>query len=87
MKSFSAGFLGSFLAVILIIGLAAGIGSFVASKKSKIEDRSQLVIELYGELPEYDPPGGVLSAVTGGDVETLTRVLDNLRMAAIGSTA
>jgi protease-4 len=83
VKSFSAGFLGSFLAVLVLVGLAAGIGSCVATKAPTVEDRSQLVIELYGELPEYDPPGGLLSAVTGGDVETLTRVIDNFRKAEV----
>ena len=44
---------------------------------------SYLVIELYGDLPEYDPPGGVMSQLGGGDTETLQRILSNLQKAGV----
>jgi protease-4 len=83
MKSFLSGFLGTVLAMLVVAGLAVGVGSCVANRKPPIEDGSHLLLTLYDDLPEYDPPGGALSALSGGDVETLTRVLDNLDKAAV----
>jgi len=83
MKQFFAGFLGTLFAIIVILAVLLGIGGLAAARKPKIEDGSHLVLELFGDLPEYDPPGGVLSQIGGGDVETLQRVLDNLRKAEV----
>jgi len=83
MKSFLTAFLGSLSAIVLVLALTLGIGSCVAGKKSPIEDGSYLVIELNGELLEYDPPGNLMNEIAGEDVETLQRVLDNLRKAEV----
>jgi protease-4 len=53
----------------------------VVSKKPKIEDHSFLIIEMHGDIPEYDPPGGIMSEIAGGDGETLQRILSNLEKA------
>jgi protease-4 len=83
MRPFLTSFAGSLLAIIVLVGIVAGYGACAANRKSKIEDGSWLVVELNGSLPEYDPPGGVLSSVTQGDSETLQRVLDNLAKAQV----
>jgi protease-4 len=83
MRPFLTSFAGSILAIIVVVGIVAGYGACAANRVSKIEDGSWLVVELNGGLPEYDPPGGVLSSVTQGDSETLQRVLDNLAKAQV----
>jgi protease-4 len=82
MKDLLTSFLGALLAILLIGALTAGIGSCVAGKKSKIEDHSWLIIEMNGDLLEYDPPGGIISEISGGDTETLQRILSNFEKAA-----
>ncbi len=82
MKTFLHSFAGTVLAIVTIIGLVAAVGSCSMNRKAKIEDGSWLLVELNEGLPEYDPPGGPLSAVTQGQPETLQRVLDNMAMAA-----
>ena len=44
---------------------------------------SWLVIDIYGEIHEYDLPVGVMSELMGGKAETLTRILGNMEMAAV----
>ena len=83
MKTFLNSFAGALAAIVILVALVGGYGSCVANRVSKIEADSWLVVELNDALPEYDPPGGVLSNVTQGDTETLQRVLDNLAKAAV----
>ena len=75
LRSFFASFL-AFAAVVLIL---IGVGALaLRGEEEPIEDGSWLVIDLYGEITEYDPPGGVLGEVMGGTPKTLTRILDYL---------
>ncbi len=83
MKHFLHSFLGTVCAVIVLLMLAFGIGSCAVGKKPKIHDDSWLIVEMNGDLLEYHPPGGIMSEITGGDVETLTRILGNLEKAAV----
>ena len=83
MKNFLHSFLGTICAVIVLIVLTLGVGSCVIGKKPKIEDHSWLIVRMTGDLLDYSPPGGIMSEITGGDVETLTRILDNLEKAAV----
>ncbi len=83
MKHFFHSFLGTIFAVTLLLVLAFAIGSCAVGKKPKIEDHSWLVVEMAGDLLEYDPPGGIMSEITGGDTETLNRILTNLEKAAL----
>lgn len=82
MKNFLYSFAGTLCVVVLLVAVTGGYVSCVAGKKAKIESGSWLEIELYGGLLEYDPPGGLMSQISGGEVETLQRVLDNLAKAA-----
>ena len=83
MKSFFVAFLGALLAIIVLVLLVGGIGGYMAGKQPAIEDRSWLIVEMYGDLLEYDPPGGIMSQLVDSDVETLQRILDNLEKAAV----
>ena len=83
MKSFFVAFLGALLAIIVLVLLVGSIGAYMAGKQPAIEDRSWLIVEMYGDLLEYDPPGGIMSQLVDSDVETLQRILDNLEKAAV----
>ena len=83
MKSFFVAFLGALFAIIVLVLLIGSIGGYMAGKQPAIEDRSWLIVEMYGDLLEYDPPGGIMSQLIDGDVETLQRILDNLEKAAV----
>jgi len=54
-----------------------------SSQKSEIEDGSWLVIDIYGSVDEYCPPGGVMSEIVGGKPETLQRILTNLEKVTV----
>jgi len=83
MKHFFQSFLGTVVAVVVLLLLAVAVGSCVVDKKPKIESDSWLIVEMNGDLLEYSPPGGLISEITSGDVETLTRILGNLEKAAV----
>ena len=83
MKTFLSSFAGTLLAILLIGVMAGGYAACVAGKKPKIEDHSYLIIEMHGGLLEYDPPGGIMSQIAGGDAETLQRILGNLEKAQV----
>ncbi len=81
MKNLFTSFLGALLAIVLIGAMTVAIGSCMAGKKSKIEDHAWLIIEMNGDLLEYHPPGGIISEISGGEIETLQRILSNLEKA------
>jgi protease-4 len=81
LKAFLHSFLGALTAIVFLVLIGGGYAACVSGKKPKIEDDSYLVIELYGGLPEYDPPGGLIGQLGGGDTETLQRILSNLEKA------
>ncbi len=83
MKQFFRIFFASFLAIVFLLA-AAGLGvKMKLGKKSKIKDHSYLVVDIYGNLPEYDPPGSGISSMLGGKPETLNRILNNLMKARV----
>ncbi|MFO7608872.1 MAG: S49 family peptidase [Candidatus Krumholzibacteriia bacterium] len=67
----------------VVLALVAGGVWLATNKDKKPEAGSWLVLDLYGEVHEYDPPGGPLGAVMGGDALTLQDLLDNLGKAAV----
>ena len=75
-----------FATILAFVVMAFVIVGFVASKgdtKKKIEDHSYLVVDLYGDIGEYDAPAGIMGEVIGGKPETLQRILGNLEKAAV----
>ncbi|MCK4349269.1 MAG: S49 family peptidase, partial [Candidatus Krumholzibacteria bacterium] len=83
MKSFFRSFFASILAIVILFAVVVGVVAIKSGQKSKIEDHSYLVVDIYGEVLEYDPPGGVMAEILGGGPETLHRILGNLEKAAV----
>jgi len=71
-------FFATILAFVVIVVAAAGIVSSKSGEKKKIETHSYLVIDIYGDITEYDPPTNVMGMAIGGKAETLQRILGNL---------
>ncbi len=82
MRTFWISLGAAVLALILVLGMVVGVVATKMDSKTKIEDHSWLHLDLYGSLPEYDPPSGLVGTLTGGDSQTLQTVLTNLEMAA-----
>ncbi|HSG27326.1 MAG TPA: hypothetical protein VLA34_02510, partial [Candidatus Krumholzibacterium sp.] len=83
MRSFLRSFFASLMAILVVIVVVMGIVVVKSSSKTEIKDNSWLVIDLYGTIDEYSPPGGVMSEIVGGKPETLTRILGNLEKVAV----
>jgi len=72
------------LCTLVIVIVLIGGGVYLAMNKgTSVDDGSWLVLDLYGEVTEYDTPGGPLAQVMGGGGLTLQDLLDNLGKAAI----
>jgi protease IV len=83
MKVFWKCFLATILAFAFMIFVVVGMIASKTEGKKKIEGHSYLVVDIYGDIAEYDPPAGIMGEVMGGKPETLQRVLGNLEKAAI----
>ncbi len=82
MQSFARSLLASFLGFLLVLTLVLGIAAWRLDTQTGIEKHTWLHLDLYGSLPEYDPPAGLTGAL-GGGAQTLQSVLTNLEMAAV----
>ena len=82
MKAFFRSFFASLLAIVVVIAVVVAVIAAKSSQKSKIKDHSYLVVDIYGEIPEYNPPAGIMGEILGGKPETLQRILGNLEKAA-----
>ncbi len=82
MKFFWVSLAAAVLALVLVVGIILGLAAWKLDSKSDIEDHSWLHLDIYGSLPEYDPPSGLAGALTGGDNQTLQSILTNLEMAS-----
>jgi protease-4 len=83
MKAFLRSFIASFLALVVLLAAAIGAVAAKDSFKPKIRDHSYLVVDIYGEILEYSPQVGIVGEILGGQPETLQRILDNLKKAAV----
>lgn len=83
MKAFFRSFFASFLSIIVLLAIVIGVIAWKSGRKSKIEDHSFLIVDVYGNVPEYDPPAGVMSQIIGGEPETLQRILSSLEKASV----
>ena len=83
MKAFFRTFFATLLALVVLVALVIGVVAIKSGQKPKIKDHSYLVIDIYGEVLEYNPPGGIMAEVLGGGPETLHRILGNLEKAAV----
>ncbi|MBT3317830.1 hypothetical protein HN388_07595, partial [bacterium] len=90
MKRFFGSMLGSFIGVGFALGVfvlvMVGVGSMMGSQEiADVEDGSYLIIDIYGQINEYDPPQDIIGMATGNEAETLQRILTNLEMASVDS--
>jgi protease-4 len=81
MKTFVRSFLGMLVAIVVVVALVAGVFAVRARFGGRIKDHSYLVVDVYGDIPEYNPPGGPFD-IMGGSPETVQRILSNLEKAA-----
>ena len=69
---------------LVVVAALLGGGVYLALNRSpEIPDRSWLVLDLYGELPEYAPPGDFPGTLMAGDTVSLQDLLDALDKAAV----
>lgn len=79
VRTFLATLLATLLGLLIILLILAGLLAFKFNRKAGIDDHSWLHLDLYGEGHEYDPPGDLMSRVTGGGgALTLQMILENL---------
>ena len=69
--------------ITVFVAVIAGGFWIKSNRDGKVDNGSWLVLDLYGDVHEYDPPSGPLGMITGGDALTLQDLLDNLGKAAI----
>ncbi len=81
MKVFWVSLAAAVVALILVSGIVIGLVARKFDEKTDIKDHSWLHLDLYGALPEYDPPSGLAGSLIGGDTQTLQSILTNLEMA------
>ncbi len=82
MKTFVRSFLGMLVAIVVVVALVAGVFAVKSRFRDRIKKHSYLVVDVYGEIMEYEPPGGLFS-VMGDSPETVQRILGNLEKAAL----
>ncbi|MBU1074075.1 S49 family peptidase, partial [bacterium] len=71
------------LSLVVALLIVAGVVYLLCGGGPDIDDGSWLVLDLYGEITEYDPPGGPVNQVLGGAPLTLQDMIDNLGKAAL----
>ena len=70
------------LLATLFFGLMLITALFTADESVTVTDGSWLVLDVYGEIPSYDPPESIASSIVDSDGETVDRLLTNLEKAA-----
>jgi protease-4 len=83
MKAFFRSFLASLLALVFLLVIFIGVIAWKTSRKPKIEQHSYLVVDIYGQILEYDPPTDIVSQILGGEPLTLQAILSNLEKASL----
>jgi protease-4 len=83
MRVFWRCFFATLLAFAVVAFIVVGMIASKSGGKKKIENHSYLIVDIYGDLPEYDPPAGIMGELAGNKPETRQRVLSNLEKAAI----
>jgi len=76
-------FFATILAFVVVVAVVVGIASSKSGDKKKIAEHSYLVVDIYGDISEYDPPASIMGVAVGGKPETLQRILSNLEKACV----
>lgn len=82
MKVFWVSLAAAVVALLLVLSALVGFAAWKFDSQVDIQDHSWLHLDIYGSLPEYDPPSGLTGALAGGDTQTLQSVLTSMEMAA-----
>lgn len=82
MKVFWQCFFATIVALVITALVIAGAIVAKGEGKKKIEDHSWLVVDIFGEIGEYEAPLGILGVVSDRG-ENLQRILSNLEKAAV----
>ncbi len=82
MIGFLKAFLGSLIAILVVVLILVGVIAFRMQDKPEVKDGSYLLVDLYGQLPEYNPPAGMMGFMSGSPA-TLTSMLENFEKAAV----
>jgi len=83
MKPFFIHIAAWLLAMLILLGIIIGILAIRMSDTPDVENGSYLTINLISELPEYDPPGDVMSQIMGSSPLSLQTVLTNMEKAEV----
>jgi len=62
--------------LVIVLAIIGGIAYFALNQGPDIEDDSWLVLDLYGDLPEYAPPGSFPTNLLSDETLTLQDALD-----------
>jgi len=81
MKTLLWSFLGTLLAILFLVLIVGGGLAIKTGGSPEVDKGDWLVIDLYGDLPEYAPPADPMSKIMGKGGQTLTGILDNLEKA------
>jgi protease-4 len=83
MRVFWKCFFATILAFVVMAIVIVGVVSSKGDGKKKVMNHSYLVVDIYGDINEYDAPVGVMGEVIGGKPETLHRILSNLEKVCV----
>jgi protease-4 len=83
MRVFWRCFFATILAFAVMTFVVVAMVASKSEGKKSIESHAYLVVDIYGDIAEYDAPSGVMGEMMGGKPETLQRVLGNLEKAAV----
>lgn len=88
MKEFVKMVLATITALIVLVMfvffvMTGLVATQLAGGKTEVKDGTWLVMDIYGDIPSYNPPDDIMAAIFGRDYETLDRMLSNLDKAAI----
>ena len=71
------------VSIVVFVLVIAGVVWALTRGGVDVEEGSWVVVDFYGDVKEYDPPGSPMAKVLGGDPLTLTSILDGLDKAAL----
>jgi len=68
--------------LVVVLAIVGGLVYLALDRKPDVADGSWLVIDLYGELPAYDPPGSLPGSLLASTPLTVQDALDAMAKAA-----
>jgi protease-4 len=81
LKMFFASVLSTVFLLMFIVFLLVAVSP--GDKPASVQDSSYLIIDLYGQILPYAPPGDIVAKILESEPRTLNGILDNLDKAAV----